>query len=102
MTEEVPSSTPDNLDRAAEAAAPAASATPTETVWIIGDLQPDSAEWTSDAAQGHHPLMADLLLAATVSSEVPPNLEHALDQLTTATDLFDVPVLDYLTPSSDI
>jgi hypothetical protein len=46
--------------------------------------------------------MADLLLAATVSSEVPPNLEHALDQLTTATDLFDVPVLDYLTPSSDI
>lgn len=38
---------------------------------------------------------SELLLAATVSSEAPVNLDHALDQLTTATDLFDVPALDF-------
>jgi hypothetical protein len=38
---------------------------------------------------------ADHLLAATVSPEAPANLDHALDQLTTGTDLFDLPVFDF-------
>ena len=55
-----------------------------------------------DAVEVHQPLDGDHFLAVAISTEVPPNLDHALDQLTTATDLFDVPVLDYHTPSSDV
>jgi hypothetical protein len=62
-----------------------------EAVWIFGDVLPDNAP-AGDAAEMHLPGDSHLLLTA---SEVPANLDHALHQLTTATDLFDVPVLDF-------
>jgi hypothetical protein len=38
----------------------------------------------------------DVLAAVTsMTADTSANLEHTLDQLTTATDLFDVPALDY-------
>jgi hypothetical protein len=101
MADQTPSPTPEALpDSAAEAVSPEGSEAPVETVWILGDSKPGGGELHVEAAEVHQPLDADHFLA--VSSEVPPNLDHALDQLTTATDLFDVPVLDYHVPSSDV
>ena len=67
-----------------------------ETVWIFGETLPASQISPIDAT-GAHQLGdgGDLALAAMVAVEAPGNLDHALDQLTTATDLFDVPVLDF-------
>lgn len=81
-----------------ESSAPASIS---ESVWIFGDTLSDSQTSPIDTA-GAHQLgdggdlgLGDLGLAAMVSVEAPGNLDHALDQLTTATDLFDVPVLDF-------
>lgn len=63
-----------------------------EVVWILGDTLPDNAQ-AGDA--GDLPADSHLVLDASVFSEAPANLDHALHQLTTATDLFDVPVLDF-------
>ena len=73
-----------------------ASASFSETVWIFGETLPASQISPIDTA-GAHQLGdgGDLALAAMVAIEVPGNLDHALDQLTIATDLFDVPVLDF-------
>ncbi len=73
-----------------------ASASISETVWIFGETLPASQISPIDTA-GAHQLGdgGDLALAAMVAVEVPGNLDHALDQLTIATDLFDVPVLDF-------
>jgi hypothetical protein len=38
------------------------------------------------------------LLGAVISSDYLPGLEHALDQLTTSINLFDVPCLDFDDP----
>jgi hypothetical protein len=67
-----------------------------ETVWIFGETLPAS-QISPIATVGAHQLGdgGDLALAAMVAVEAPGNLDHALDQLTTATDLFDVPVLDF-------
>jgi hypothetical protein len=67
-----------------------------ETVWIFGETLPASQISPIDTV-GAHQLGGggDLALAAMVAVEAPCNLDHALDQLTTATDLFDVPVLDF-------
>ena len=67
-----------------------------ETVWIFGETLPASQISPIDTV-GAHQLGdgGDLALAAMVAVEAPSNLDHALDQLTTATDLFDVPVLDF-------
>ena len=67
-----------------------------ESVWIFGDTLSDNQTSQIDTV-GAHQLggIGDLGLAAVVSVEAPANLDHALDQLTTATDLFDVPVLDF-------
>jgi len=76
-----------------ESGAPASCS---EVVWVFGEISPPS-HFSPVNAPGTHQLGdgADLVLAATVTSEMPGNLDHALDQLTTATDLFDVPVLDF-------
>jgi hypothetical protein len=63
-----------------------------EVVWILGDTLPNNA---GDAAEMHLPGDSHLVLDASAFSEAPANLDHALHQLTTATDLFDVPVLDF-------
>jgi hypothetical protein len=65
-----------------------------EVVWILGDTLPNNAQ-AGDAAETHLPADSHLALDASVFSEAPANLDHALHQLTTATDLFDVPVLDF-------
>ncbi|MGO8975395.1 MAG: hypothetical protein ACLQNV_17950 [Steroidobacteraceae bacterium] len=66
-----------------------------EVVWVFGEILPQCNILPVDTAAIHHVGDSDHLLAATVSSEAPVNLDHALDQLTTTTDLFDVPVLDF-------
>jgi len=67
-----------------------------ETVWIFGETLPANQISRIDTAAAHQPGDGgDLALAAMVAAEPPGNLDHALDQLTTATDLFDVPVLDF-------
>jgi hypothetical protein len=73
-----------------------------ETVWVLGDSKVVDSQLATPTVEVHQSLEADHFLAATISTDVPPNLDHALDQLTTAIDLFDVPILDYHTPSSDI
>ena len=65
-----------------------------EVVWILGDTLPKNAQ-AGDAAEMHLPGDSHLVLDALVFSEAPANLDQALHQLTTATDLFDVPVLDF-------
>ena len=65
-----------------------------EVAWILGDTLPNNAQ-AGDAAEMHLPGDSHLVLDASVFSEAPANLDHALHQLTTATDLFDVPVLDF-------
>jgi hypothetical protein len=65
-----------------------------EVVWILGDTLPNNAQ-AGDAAEMHLPGDSHLVLDASVFSEAPANLDHALHQLTVATDLFDVPVLDF-------
>jgi hypothetical protein len=100
-TDQTPPSSSD--DDGAQAAAQgtgaegAAAAPYSEVVWIFGEISP--SDTAADAATGPQSLGdGDLLLAATVSvqvpAEVPANLDQALDQLTTGTDLFDIPVLD--------
>jgi hypothetical protein len=64
-----------------------------EVVWILGDTLPDNAQ--ANASEMHLPADDHLVLDASAFSEAPANLDHALHQLTTATDLFDVPVLDF-------
>ena len=102
MAGETPSTTPDAPPNAAEAIPSEGSVQHAETTWVLAELKPADGELPMDAVEVHQPLDGDHFLAATVSTEAPTNLDHALDQLTTATDLFDVPVLDYHTPSSDI
>jgi hypothetical protein len=65
-----------------------------EAVWIIGDVLQGHAP-AGDAADMPLPADSHLVLDASVFSEAPANLDHALHQLTTATDLFNVPVLDF-------
>jgi hypothetical protein len=69
-----------------------ASLPPSEVVWILGDTVTDHP--AADAADMHLPADGHLALDASLS-DAPANLDHALHQLTTATDLFDVPVLDF-------
>jgi len=64
-----------------------------EVVWILGDTVSDHVP-AADAADMHLPAEGHLALDASLS-DAPANLDHALHQLTTATDLFDVPVLDF-------
>ena len=65
-----------------------------EVVWILGDTLPNNAQ-AGDGTEMHLPGDSHLVLDASVFSDAPANLDHALHQLTTATDLFDVPVLDF-------
>jgi hypothetical protein len=79
-----------------QAAPSGAESTPSEShsevVWVLADTLPNNAQ--ADAEM-HLPADSHLVLDASVFSEAPANLDHALHQLTTATDLFDVPVLDF-------
>jgi hypothetical protein len=103
MADQTPSSTPEGLTNSSAEAFPSEDSEPrAETAWVLGDSEPTCGELPMDAVEVHQPLDGDHFLAVAISTEVPPNLDHALDQLTTATDLFDVPVLDYHTPSSDV
>src|ERR1700733_4936089 len=58
-----------------------------EVVWILGDTLPNAK--AGDAAEMHLPGDSHLVLDALAFSEAPANLDQALHQLTTATDLFD-------------
>jgi hypothetical protein len=77
----------------------AAHASCSEVVWIFGEISPPTHIPPVDTAGGRQlGDDADHVLAASVTSETPSNLDHALDQLTTTTDLFDVPVFDFHSP----
>jgi hypothetical protein len=92
-TDPVPESAASDDTRAAPSDAESGTLGPhSEAVWIIGDVLPDIAS-AGDGAEMHLPGDSHVLL--TAFSEAPANLDHALHQLTTATDLFDVPVLDF-------
>ena len=65
-----------------------------EVVWILGDTVSNHGS-TGNAAEMHLPADGYLALGAAAFADAPANLDHALHQLTTATDLFDVPVLDF-------
>jgi hypothetical protein len=67
---------------------------PSEVVWILGDTVSNHVP-AGDAGEMHLPADSHLVLDAAAFSDAPANLDHALHQLTTATDLFDVPVLDF-------
>ena len=97
MADTDPVSTPIDHDDTQAAPSGAESTTlghQSEVVWILGDTLPNNAQ-AGDAAEMHLPADSHLVLDASVFSEAPANLDHALHQLTTATDLFDVPVLDF-------
>jgi hypothetical protein len=99
-TDQVPASTGVDDTQAAPSGAEAGTLGPqSEVVWIIGDTLSNDAP-AADAADVHLPADSHLVLDASVFSDAPANLDHALHQLTTATDLFDVPVLDFHTSSS--
>jgi hypothetical protein len=85
-----------------EACSSESSESHAEPVWVIGDAKPIGSDTPMDAVETHQPLDGDHFIAFAIATEVPANLDHALDQLTTATDLFDVPILDYHTPGSDV
>jgi hypothetical protein len=103
MADEPPSSTPETLpDSHAEGLPSEGSESHAEPVWVLGDVTPVGGDTPMDVVDTHQPLDGDHFLAFAIATDVPLNLDHALDQLTTATDLFDVPVLDYHTPSSDV
>ena len=72
-----------------------APASCSDVIWAVGEILPEAGIDPRDTGGMHQLGDGELLLAATVSSEAPVNLDHALDQLTTATDLFDVPALDF-------
>jgi hypothetical protein len=105
MADETSSSTPEALPDSPGEAFPSESselhAEPVP-VGVLGDTKPTDGNNPMDVVETHQPLDGDHFLAFAISTEVPLNLDHAFDQLTTATDLFDVPVLDYHTPSSDV
>ena len=67
-----------------------------DTVWIFGEVSQAGQILPIDTLGTHqHGDGSDLSLSAAMAVEAPANLDHALDQLTTATDLFDVPALDF-------
>ena len=99
MADETSSSTPETLPAPAEAFPSESSESHAVPVGVLGDANGDTP---IDVVETHQPFDGDHFLAFAISTDVPLNLDHALDQLTTATDLFDVPVLDYHTPSSDV
>jgi|ERR1700722_13550408 hypothetical protein len=103
MADETSSSTPETVpDGPAEAYPSESSESHLEPVWVFRDAKPFGGDTPMGVVETHQPLDGDHFLAFAISTDVPLNLDHALDQLTTATDLFDVPVLDYHTPNSDI
>jgi hypothetical protein len=65
-----------------------------KVVWILGDTVSHEVP-AANTAELHLPADSHLVLDAAAFSDAPANLDHALHQLTTATDLFDVPVLDF-------
>ena len=83
----------DDTQAAPSGAGDTTFAVQSEVVWILGDTL-DHAR-AGGAAELHLPADSHLVLDASVFSDAPANLDHALHQLTTATDLFDVPVLDF-------
>ena len=99
-TDQVPSLAANDDTQAASSDAETGTSGPqSEAVWIFGDVLPNNAP-AGDAAEMHLPGDSQLLLTTSVFFEAPANLDHALHQLTTATDLFDVPVLDFDSHSS--
>jgi hypothetical protein len=103
MADETPSSTPETVpDNPAEVLPSESSESHVEPAWVFGDAKPTINDTPMEMVDTHPPLDGDHFLAFAIATDVPLNLDHALDQLTTATDLFDVPVLDYHTPTSDV
>jgi len=94
-TDQVPAAVDhDDTQAAPSGAEPTTLGHQAEVVWILGDTLAENAQ-AGDAAEMHLPADSHFVLDASAFSEAPANLDHALHQLTTATDLFDVPVLDF-------
>jgi hypothetical protein len=60
----------------------------------------DTAGSVGNPAIDNQPVDDILVAVTSVFSDTVPNIEHTLDQLTVATDLFDVPALDLDTATS--
>lgn len=95
-TDQAPSAAPDAGGQATADVSGVESYAPTanEVVWIVGQVSTPTDALPADDAGMYLPGDTDQISAATVS-EIPANLDHALDQLTTGTDLFHLPVLDF-------
>ena len=66
-----------------------------EVVWILGEASPgEPAPDGSTGSIGGGDLLLAAIVPVQVPVELPANLDQALDQLTTGTDLFDLPVFD--------
>ena len=92
-TDQVPAAIDHNDTQAAPSGA-GSLGPQSEVVWILGDTVSNHV-LAGNAAEMHLPADSHLALDAATFSDAPANLDHALHQLTTATDLFDVPVLDF-------
>jgi hypothetical protein len=82
---------PDDAQSAPSGAETSSLVSQGEVVWILGDTVSNQ----ESAADAHIPTSIESDLSAAVFPEAPANMDHALHQLTTVTDLFEVPVLDF-------
>jgi hypothetical protein len=66
-----------------------------EIAWTVGDTLPHDHPTSVDVAEMHLPGDGYLSVTHEVLTESSGSMDFALHQLTTATDLFDVPVIDF-------
>lgn len=66
-----------------------------DATWIAAEAPPNGDVVIPHATDADLPGDQYLLATSTVSHEALGSVDHALHQLTTATDLFDVPVIDF-------
>ena len=72
-----------------------ASNVQSEIAWTVGDTLPHDHPTSVDVAEMHLPGDSYLSVTHEVLTESSGSMDFALHQLTTATDLFDVPVIDF-------
>jgi hypothetical protein len=66
-----------------------------EAIHALDDIVSSGHMLSGDSSEMHLPGDGYLVFADPIISEPTGTLDHALHQLTTATDLFDVPVIDF-------
>ena len=89
------SSGTDDTGDATGAAQIGASNVQSEIAWTVGDTLPHDHPTSVEVAEMHLPGDSYLSVTHEVLTESSGSMDFALHQLTTATDLFDVPVIDF-------